>query len=448
VGTKPGSAGTFDPLTGEAVVAGVGSTPRNMGIQAYNWGFAPRLGLAYQVQPKTVVRAGYGRSFNAAGVGAVFAQNPELDPPVQFVYNLPAANPYGNAVPTLLTTGVPPPPFPPVNLTTGRYPLPDGVSVFFYFDQPNAYRIPLSDFWNFSVQHEFSSTMSLDVAYVGNVGRHLFANENRNQAVPGPGDFNPRRPFFPQFGLEQGLFDVCNCDNSSYNSLQAKLEKKVSHGLDFLLTYTWSKAMTDSEGGYNFDNNYDLRNDHGPASWDHTHALTLLHTWDLPVGRGRRFQSNASKAVDAVIGGWRFSGVSTLLSGAAFSPTVSNAPLLNADFNSVRPDIVGNPNVSNQSAALWFNPNAYTAPQQPFRDGTASKGSLRGPAQYVFNLSLSKTFVITEGKTLEFRWENFNAFNIDNLGLPNNTVDVSGAGQITSTATDMRQMQFGLHFRF
>jgi TonB-dependent receptor-like protein len=447
-GTKPGSAGTFDPLTGEVVVAGIGRTPRNMGIQAYNLGFAPRLGLAYQLRPTTVVRAGYGRSFNAAGVGAVFAQNPELDPPVQFVYNLNAPNPYGSAVPTFLTSGIPAPPAPPINLSTGRYPLPDGVSVYFYFDQPNAYRIPLADFWNFSIQNEIRTNLSLELAYVGNVGRHLFANENRNQAVPGPGDYDPRRPFFPNFGLEQGIYNVCNCDNSNYHSLQAKLEKKTSHGLDFLLTYTWSKAITDSEGGYSFDNNYNLRGDYGPASWDHTHALTLLHTWELPFGKGRRWAANGNKAVDALVGGWRFSGVTTMLSGAAFTPFVSNAPLLNSDFNSVRPDVIGNPGVSNPNANEWFNPSAYTAPQQHFRDGTASKGSLRGPAEYVFNLALAKNFFIAEGKTLEFRWENFNAFNIDNLGLPNNTVDVSGAGQITSTATAMRQMQFALHFRF
>ena len=127
---------------------------------------------------------------------------------------------------------------------------------------------------------------------------------------------------------------------------------------------------------------------------------------------------------------------------------VSNGSSVNADFGGVRADKIGNPHVSNQSAALWYNPAAFTDPQQPYRDGTASRDSLWGPAEYVVDLALAKTFVITEGKTLEFRWENFNAFNIDNYGLPANTVDVSGAGQITSTQTPMRQMQFGLHFRF
>jgi hypothetical protein len=127
---------------------------------------------------------------------------------------------------------------------------------------------------------------------------------------------------------------------------------------------------------------------------------------------------------------------------------VDNAPLLNTDFNYTRPDIIGDPHVPNPNRDLWFNPNAYTSPQQPFRNGTASKGSLRGPAQYVFNLALSKEFVLAEAKTLEFRWENFNAPNHTNLGIPQYTVDVTDAGRITTKATDMRQMQFGLHFRF
>jgi len=446
-GTKPGSAGTFDPATGEVLVAGVGSVPSNMGIKPYNLGFAPRLGLTYQLFSKTVVRAGYGRGFNGAGYGAVFAQNPELDPPVQFVYNLTSPNQYVTGVPTFLTSGPPPPANPPIG-TTGRYPLPDGVSVFFYFDTPSSYRIPLADSWNFTVQQQIQPSFTVEAAYVGNVGRHLYLNRNENQAVPGPGaDFNLRRPFH-KFGLSQAVYDVCNCDNSSYNSLQLKVQKRVSRGMDFLATYTWSKALTNGEGGYNFSDNYNVRNDHGPASFDRTHAFTLIHNWDLPFGKGRRYLARTSKVVDAVAGGWRFSGITTIYSGLAFTPTLSNAPSVNADFNYVRPDIIGNPRVSHPSAALWFDPAAYTQPQTPFRNGNAGKGTLRGPGLTVFNLSLAKEFLITEGKTLELRWENFNAFNHVNLGLPGNQVDTSSAGQITSTSNSMRQMQLGLHFHF
>jgi len=453
-GTKPGSGGTFDPTTGEVVVAGIASTPSNMGIKPYNLGFAPRLGLTYQLFSKTVVRAGYGRGFNAAGYGAVFAQNPELDPPVQFVHNLTAVNNYVSAVPTFLASGPPPPANPPIG-TTGRYPLPDGITVFFYFDTPSSYRIPLADFWNLTVQHQIQPSLTVEAAYVGNVGRHLYLNRNENQAVPGPGaDNNLRRPFH-KFGLTQAVFDVCNCDNSSYHSLQLKVQKRVSPGMDFLATYTWSKALTNGEGGYNFADNYNVQNDHGPASFDRTHAFSLLHNWELPFGKGRRYLAKANKVVDGVAGGWRLSGITTLYSGLALTPVLSSAPSVNADFNYFRPDIVGDPHVSHASAALWFNPAAYTQPQAPFRNGNAGKGTLRGPGLTVFNLSLAKEFMITEGKTLELRWENFNAFNHVNLGLPAGggtnsgvLVDASNAGQITSTSNPMRQMQLGLHFRF
>jgi len=445
VAAKPGSAGTFDPSTGEVVVAGFGNVPRNMGIKAYNLGFAPRIGVAYQATPTWVVRAGFGRSFNAAGVGAVWAQNPEIDPPVEFVQNLNPPNPYTTAIPTFLTSGPPPAAVPPFQ--SGRYPLPPGVSVYFFFDPLSSYRIPLSDAWNFAVQHQVVPTMTVEAAYVGNVGRHLFLNLNRNQAIPGPGDYDPRRPFY-QYGDTQAIYSVCNCDNSDYNSLQLKIQKRLSHGLDFIVAYTWSKAIDNGEGGYNFADNYNVKGSHGPATFDRTNALTILNNWELPFGKGRKFLSNTNKVVDGVVGGWRFSGVSTLYSGVAFTPTISNAPSVNADLNYFQPDVIGNPSVPNPSASLWFDPSAYTAPQQPYRNGNAGKGSLRGPASYVFNLSLAKNFFITESKSLELRWENFNAFNHVNLGLPANQIDVAGAGQITSTASPMRQMQLGLHFRF
>ena len=206
VAAQPGGAGTFDPATGEVVVAGMGSVPRNMGIKPYNLGFAPRVGIAYQLTTNTVVRAGYGRSFNAAGVGAVWAQNPEIDPPVQFVQNLNQPNAYTTAIPTFLTTGPTPAATPPIG-SNGRYMLPPGVSVYFFFDPLNSYRVPLSDSWNFTVQHRLAPTLSVEAGYVGNVGRHLFLNLNRNQAIPGPGDYDPRRPFY-KYGDTQAIYSV------------------------------------------------------------------------------------------------------------------------------------------------------------------------------------------------------------------------------------------------
>jgi hypothetical protein len=441
---KPGGAGAFDPITGMELAAGVGSVPSNMGVKPYNLGFAPRLGIAYQAQAKTVVRAGYGWSSTPSAFGAIFGQNPEYDPPILNGQTIPQANPY---VPDFnLLTGPALPVNPPVG-SSGEYPLPDGIESTYF--PPDHYRVPLVYFWNLTVQHQFSSGLSFQVGYVGSVARHQFIYPDINQAVPGPGDFDSRRPLYAKFGLEQAIYAVNNGSNSNYNALQARLEKHASHGLDFMLSYTYSKAMDIGEaGGGGFDNNYDWGNSYGPASYNHTQALTLTNVWQIPYGHGRRWGSHSSKALDLILGGWSLDGVTTLDSGLPFSPTVSNTASVNADFNGVRADIIGNPHVANQSAAEWFNPAAYSDPQQPYRDGTASRDSLWGAAEYVFNLALAKTFVISEHKTLEFRWENFNAFNIDNYGLPNATVDVAGAGQILYSQVPMRQMEFGLHFRF
>lgn len=379
-------------------------------------------------------------------MGAVFGQGAD--------YNLPIVNPQSVTqsniyVPVFnLPNGPPAPPQPPIG-SNGTYPLPNGLGINYFTYPLNSYRIPLADFWNFTVQQQLTSTLALEVAYVGNVGRHLFEELNVNQAIPGPGDVDPRRPFFNLYGLTQGIYQYCSCDNSNYNALQTKLQKQFSHGLDFLLTYTWGKALTDTEGGGPPANSYAVRGDYGPASWDRTHTLTLEHDWDLPFGRDRYWKLGGNAVADAVLGGWRLSGVHTFASGLPFTPTVANAPLLNdPDFASVRADVVGNWQVANPNANLWFNPAAFSEPQQPYRQGTAGRNSLRGPGLAVSNISLAKNLIPSERWRLELRADAFNVFNHANLANPNSTIDVSGAGQITAIQVPMRQMQFGLHFQF
>jgi hypothetical protein len=442
---KPGGAGSFDPTTGEVLAAGVGSVPLNMGVKPYNLGFAPRVGVSYQFTKNSVLRAGVGRSFNPSGLGAIFGQGADYNPPITNPQNVSQTNPY--APDFNLLAGPPAVPNPPVG-SSGRYPLPDGISVYYYTYPSDSYRIPEAYFWNLALETQFTHSLALELAYVGNVGRHLFLSLNENQAVPGPGDFDPRRPFYPQFGLEQALYQTCNCDTSSYHALQSKLQQRLSHGIDFLLTYTWSKAMDNSEGGGGFANNYNVRASHGPASWDRSNEITLEHNLDLPFGTDRKWKLGNSKIAEAIAGGWRLSGTHSFGSGLPFTPTVSNAPLLNADFNYVNADVVGDPALSHRTRSQWFNPAAFSEPQAPYRNGTARRDSLRGPRLTVSNLSISKNLLPMEGKSLEFRAEAFNVFNHVNLGNPNSTIDSDGAGQITNVQVAMRQMQFALHFRF
>ena len=448
VAAKPGGAGSFDPATGEVLVAGIGDVPRNLGVKPYNTGFLPRFGLAYQAAPKTVIRAGYGESTNPGGLGSIFGQGADYNPPITNPQSINQSNIY--FAPFNLLNGPPAPVNPPVN-SNGRYLLPNGIGINYFTDPVDSYRIPTVQFWNFTVQQQLTSSMAIEAAYVGNAGRHLFEAINRNQAVPGPGDVDPRRPFYNSFGLEQGIFQYCNCDNSSYNALQMKLQKQFSRGIDFLVTYTWGKALDNGGegGGGQPSNAYNGRLDHAVASWDRTHTVTLTHNLDIPVGRGRRWNLGNNRIADAVVGGWRLSGVHSFASGLPFTPTVSNAPLLNdPDFSQVRADLVGDPSVAHQSASLWFNPAAYTAPQQPFRQGTAGRNSLRGPALAETDLSLSKNIIPSERWKLELRADAFNVFNHVNLSNPASQIDGSGPGQITSIQVPMRQMQFGLHLQF
>ncbi len=439
----PGGAGSFDPTTGEVLAAGIGSVPSNMGVKSYNLGFAPRGGFAYQFTTRSVLRGGVGRSFNPSGLGAVFGQGADYNPPITNPQNVSQPNPY---TPDFdLLAGPSEVPNPPVG-SSGRYPLPDGISVY-YLHLPGRL---ISHPGNLLLEPE-PGDADQSVACL----RDCIRRKCRPSPIPlyqsesgsaGPGDYDPRRPFYPQFGLEQALYQTCNCDNSSYHALQSKIQKSASHGLDFLLTYTWSKAMDNSEGGGGFANNYDIPASHGPAFWDRTHELTLEHNWDLPFGKDRYWKLGDNAIANEILGGWRLSGTHNFGSGLPFTPTVSNAPLLNTDFNYVNADVVGDPIVSNPTCDLWFNPAAFSEPQTPYRNGSAHRDSLRGPRLAVSNLSISKNLLPLEGKSLEFRAEAFNVFNHVNLGLPNSTIDNFGAGQITNVQVAMRQMQFALHF--
>jgi len=184
-----------------------------------------------------------------------------------------------------------------------------------------------------------------------------------------------------------------------------------------------------------------------PANFDRTHAFTAGYVWELPFGRGRRWHGDSGAALNLLLGGWNFSGITTVESGLPFTPQVSSAPNVLADLNSFRADKIGNPSVANPSADLWFNPAAFITPQTPGRNGTASHNSLRGPGLYQFDLALGKTFTIVEGKTLEFKWENYNATN--HVTWP--ILIILWTKQVRDRSP--RQLtcgrcSFGLHFRF
>ncbi|HKW98229.1 MAG TPA: TonB-dependent receptor [Bryobacteraceae bacterium] len=435
-----GQGGRYDITDNLVRIPGIGGISKSGNSQTQWMNFSPRISLAYALNPKTVVRTGYGRSYFQGTFGWTFNNLAADIYPSIVSQDLHGASSFFPVFPfTTAPPGVVFPTIPP----NGLLPLPDGIGDAYI---PANQKIPYVDQWNFTVERQVAGAVNVSVGYVGNVGRHLNGGFNVNAAVPGPGDFNPRRPLFPKFGISQGIFDKCDCTSSNYNALQVRAEKRVGTNYTLLASYTYSRTFDFGEFGTD-TNQYDARQDYGPAGFDRTHVFTLAHTLYLPFGKGRHYFSDARGVLGVLINGWQFNGVTTVENGLPFSPTLNNTASLNSDM-SLRPDKVGDPLKGiTQNANQWFNPLAYAVPAQ-FMFGNAARNSLRGPGLFTADWALAKDFSFMERYKLQFRWENFNVFNNTNLALPDSAVDSGTAGKIFDIASPMRNMQLALRLTF
>jgi hypothetical protein len=308
--------------------------------------------------------------------------------------------------------------------------------------------------YNVAVQRELGKNFSLQLAYVGNYTRHLYDFYNANAPIPGPGLSNDNRPYFSRFGYTQDITAFANDLSSNYNSLQVTAAKRLSAWYSLTGQYTFSKTLNYGDNSREF-NPYNLAADYGPAGFDRTHAFSLGHVLQIPVGPGRRFLTNMNKAEALILGGWQFTGMTTAYSGRPFTPIYGTNTSLNSNFP-LKAFQIGDPNANIPSGA-GFNPAAYvpiatvsTDPAFAFKEGNAGRNSLRGPAFFEADWELGKTFQITERQSLAFAWQNFNALNNVNRGLPVNDLTSSNVGAFTSLETFAipRTMQLSLRYSF
>jgi hypothetical protein len=325
--------------------------------------------------------------------------------------------------------------------------------------------------WSFDVQRELPFSTALTIGYAGSKGTHIgnsVANWNdpltpsttfRQENRPYPEFSDPANP---ELGV-QGLGRVRYIDSygeSFYHGLQMKMEKRMSRGLTLGSAYTFSKAHGDGENGGQegaaLQDPRDRRGSRGLFRFDQTHRWVTHFVWELP-GRG------LSGVAGQVIGGWQANGILTVASGFPFTVGQSAGDLALPN-GSVRPDLVGDPELDNPSRRLWFNPQAFqrVTCQIPSRPdlchlGSVGYNSLRGPGQRQMDFSMYKNFAITERYRVQFRWEAFNALNTPWYGDPAgisfanaNTITSTGTrdGEIRSLRNSMRIMQFGLKFSF
>ncbi len=356
---KKGNGGYAVLPEGVIRVAGYGSNSLNGSTRGEYKNFAPRLGIAYQITPKTVLRMGYGRSFDIGVFGSLFGHTVTQNLPVLANQSLVAAtnnsrNPAFNfsgqpclqAVFIAATCG---PTFNvfPVIPSNGILPLFGPAGTVSPHTRPDRLVAPTVDAWNVSFQTQVTKSMTLELAYVANHGSHVFKGNgptyNVNQATivgcQGVGcgtglSYNARSPFNTTFNTPytdalgnttnvvccsgQGIGYAGNDGVNRYRAIQVKATQRAGSGLTLLAHYTYAKAY-DNDGSYQPD----LRQGTGRQDYNRDSVFIVSSLYELPFGRGKRFLGNTSRAADLVVGGWQWNSAITIASGLPFSPGYS-----------------------------------------------------------------------------------------------------------------------------
>src|SRR5262245_8142572 len=409
--------------------------------------FAPRIGIAYRPfnDTKTVIRAGFGSFYNYQIVGngitplsrnSPFRQRQTSGPFAATVRPLPNVADAFSGAPS---------------------PVPPGIDADFktaYINQ-----------WSFGVQREIAQNLALDVSYLGSSAHKLPLGVNINQALPpsaqcvatpsAPGcSVNARRPF-QGFGSITGGF-IESAGNSNYHAMTLRVERRFASGLSFLSSYSWSKSIDDGAGistgsdssGVAQDAR-NLRAERAVSDFDVSHRWVLSYVYDLPFGKGTRIAPSSTVA-DLLVSGWQMTGILTMQTGRPFTVTVGRDQSATGG-NADRPNLVGDPKVSDQGPDRWFNPAAFAAPAAG-AFGNAGRNILRGDGLHSFDLGASRFFRVTERHQFQFRAEVFNLTNHPNFFFPTASLASTAFGTITQAANNgagaQRQIQFALKYIF
>jgi hypothetical protein len=424
--------------------------------------FQPRVGLAFRLDSKTVLRAGFGIADDlwagitqtVQGIGGVWPSNNQPITPTNALGSAVTANwqnPLaGGAVPT-------------------NAPAPTPFQQVAFYRDPDA-KNPYSEQWNFGLERQFSGNTVVSANYVGSENHRDVVGSIYNTALtPGP-NLNPdgtapttpaeaaadfaTRQQWP--GISPTFYDR-GVGSGSYNSLQILAKRQAAHGLSFLLSYTWSKTIDVGSDGFfgventSVQNPYNLSNDRSVAGYDLPQVFSASFTAESPFGKNKRF-SSGNGALDYVVGNWQLNGIYTYTSGQDFTVTLPGDIAninggVSPPYNYERANVVGDPNLPNPTANEWFNTAAFSAPAT-YTFGDSGRNMLRGDKFNDFDMSLFRAFPFGETRSFQFRAEAFNLFNHDNLGQPDSTVGDKNYGIVTSTRGSVRQLQVALRLVF
>ncbi len=399
--------------------------------------FSPRIGMAYNLNSKTVIRTGFG----------IYFPHDLLNTAFDVSRNQPFTMRINSTSNTLIPNATWTAPFPIITISTNA---PSWV-----YGDPQ----PKSPQWSFNVQRSLNASTTLEVGYVGSTGIHLQRTTYYNDSPPAApvNNRNLLRPW-PEFGFVQA---VEAASHSNYNSLQARVQHHFAQGFTLLSSFSYEKSMDNGSGvrqaagdSYVPSSPANLALERGPSAFNFGRKWTTSGLYALPFGRGQHFLGQTNRIVDGVLGGWQMGGILTFEGGFPFSMGCQNGSFQNTDAT-CRPDATGiSPVLSTANAKGWFNPAAFVNRLNfvtgvgPYRIGNAGRNDVYGPGLADLDASMAKSFTITERVHLDFRGELFNLANHPILGQPGSTVGTAGEGQITSTRVPSRQIQLGLKLRF
>jgi hypothetical protein len=429
----PGGFSNYDPDKNQLVIAGVGGNPLDMGLQARYKYFSPRVGIAYRLTPKTVIRSGFGISYTP------FPDN-------TWAYNFPVRSnnqylaPAGsdNFAPAQLPNGVAPtfangfPAPAPVVVPSNGIIKPDPTTSEVVI--PLNYRNGYIETWNFAVQRELPWKFVIDVAYVGSHGVDTPSEPNLNAGqIIGAGSAG--QPFLVKYGQTAAVTQYFQGFSSTYNSLQVKFDRRFTSGLIMTTAFTWQKAMdfqAGDDGGLAFYAGQGIGRNYARADFDRTINFIQSYIYRLPFGPGRRFMAHS--LAGKIIGGWQVTGILSYRTGTPLTFTGNNSLNLGSGGTTTLDQVapietlhginVGNP---------WFSTASFARTPNNIQ-GSTGRNIYSGPSLFSLNAGLSREILLREGTPyrLQLRLDTLNATNTAQFSNPN-TGFGSNFGFVTGT---------------